>query len=343
MIDKLIFYRTGCVDPYRNIAAEKYLTLNVKPGTRILYLWQNDKTVVIGRNQSAYRECNVTALEKDGGHLARRLSGGGAVYHDLGNLNFTFISRDEDYDISEHFSILRDACQSLGIDAEVSGRNDLTVDGRKFSGNAFYSTGGASYHHGTLLLKTDTDAVSKYLNVNREKLRSKGVTSVQARICNLSEFVPDMTPDRMAEALEEAVRKRTEGDSGQTVQFSRITDKNLPQETIESYRKELSSKEWLFERPIAFSKEIGARFDWGSISIEMETARGHISSVRVFSDAMDETLAARMERALNGKAYRAEELADALQTLKNDPLATYAKETNTGVIEDVTALLQEQI
>ena len=177
-------------NPYENLALEEMLLTHVPKESCILYLWQNQKTVVIGKNQNAWKECRFQELEADGGHLARRLSGGGAVFHDLGNLNFTFLIPSSDYDLSKQMSVILEAVRSLGIDAQKSGRNDVTVDGKKFSGNAFCQKGGNSYHHGTLMLRVDTQKVARYLNVSEKKLRSKGVSSVTSRVCNLCDFIP---------------------------------------------------------------------------------------------------------------------------------------------------------
>ena len=137
MINRLSYFISSSTNPYLNLAVEEYLLETVKPNQLILYLWQNERTVVIGKNQNAWKECRFQELEADGGHLARRLSGGGAVFHDLGNLNFTFLIPSSDYDLSKQMSVILEAVRSLGIDAQKSGRNDVTVDGKKFSGNAF--------------------------------------------------------------------------------------------------------------------------------------------------------------------------------------------------------------
>ena len=176
----------GAYDPFRNLAIEKNLTFLTQEGQCILYLWQNHKTVVIGRNQNAWKECNVDALLADGGTLARRMSGGGAVFHDLGNLNFSFCVRKEDYDVDRQLEVIRQALHREGIEAVKSGRNDLLADGRKFSGNAFYKSGEFCCHHGTIMIDVNRDLIGRYLHVPERKLLSKGIASVQSRVINLN-------------------------------------------------------------------------------------------------------------------------------------------------------------
>ncbi len=190
-------------DPYRNLAVEKLL-LDWCDAGPTLYLWQNEQTVVIGRNQDAQLECRTDLLESEGGHLARRLSGGGAVYHDLGNLNFSFLAAERDYDVPRQLDVVCRAVESFGLRAVFSGRNDLEIGGRKFSGNAFYERGGRHCHHGTVLVDVDRSAMARYLTVPEDKLASKGVASVQARIVNLRELSPDVTVERMKTALLDA-------------------------------------------------------------------------------------------------------------------------------------------
>lgn len=160
------------LNPYLNLATEEYLLDTVKPGQLILYLWQNERTVVIGKNQNCMEGMPVPAARGGRRVSGRRLSGGGAVFHDLGNLNFTLPGAPPpDYDLSRQMSVILEAVRGLGIDAQKSGRNDVTVDGKKFSGNAFCKKGNNSYHHGTLMLRVDTEKVSSYLSVSEKKLR----------------------------------------------------------------------------------------------------------------------------------------------------------------------------
>ena len=204
MIDKLKLYRGQSFDPFFNLAVEEYLLQNTDEGCCTLYLWQNQNTVVIGRNQNAFKECRTTLLEDEGGKLARRLSGGGAVFHDLGNLNFTFLVPAADYDLDKQLKVIELACEKLGVKVERSGRNDILADGRKFSGNAFYKNGPRAYHHGTLMVDVDREKMGRYLNPSKAKLSSKGVDSVRSRVVNLKELASDTTIELLSQKLAEA-------------------------------------------------------------------------------------------------------------------------------------------
>ena len=187
MIQSLYVIRSREVDPRHNLALEEYLLQGVKSGECILYLWQNQRTVVIGRNQHAENECHIQALEADGGYLVRRLSGGGAVYHDLGNVNFTIVTTRENFDVDRQTEVILRAVQKVGLRAEKNGRNDLTVEGRKFSGHSYYKSGSQCFHNGTIMVDVDKEPLEKYLNISLLKLRAKGVKSVRSRVANLRE------------------------------------------------------------------------------------------------------------------------------------------------------------
>lgn len=290
MIKKLLIYTSTDYNPYKNLAKEKILFDSVKDDEMILYLWQNKNTVVIGQNQNAYAECPTELLKKDGIHLARRLSGGGAVFHDLGNLNFTFISSAENQNTQNNLKIISLACKMCGIETELSGRNDILAEGRKFSGNAFYNSKGKAYHHGTILICADTNKVSRYLTPSEAKLKAKGVKSVRSRIINLCEINPQITCDIMRESIKKAF-KDFYGIEPQ------IT-KSPNAEEIKILSEIYQSSQYLFGTQPPFEIEFSDRFDWGSINLGLSVEKGIIKNVAVFTDSMDFELADKVKSAL---------------------------------------------
>ena len=342
MINRLIWLETDNTYPYRNLAMEEYMTNHVPDGTCILFLWQNRHTVVIGRNQNCWKECRVNFLEEEGGYLVRRLSGGGAVFHDLGNLNFTFIVRKPDYDVDRQLQVILEAVRRLGIQAEKTGRNDITVEGRKFSGNAFYQTGDCCYHHGTLLIHADKDNMSRYLNVPREKLASKGVSSVKSRVANLDEFCPGLTVDRMKAALVEAFSSVY----GQPA--VRMKEEELPQPEIDVLTEKFASWQWKYGRKIPFEYEMEKRFPWGNIQIQLHVDEGVIQDVNVFSDAMDQEMFGALAKQLKGCGYAEEDICRAVKAVGTDAFQageyTGADEPQSCRIkEDIMTLVRESL
>lgn len=307
MIKRILLYRTDCTDPYRNLAVEQHLLETVPKDACTLYLWQNRRTVVIGRNQNAWKECRVTALEADGGFLARRLSGGGAVFHDLGNLNFTFLVNQADYALPRQLGVIVELCRALGIPAECSGRNDVLADGRKFSGNAFYAHNGKQYHHGTLLVDVDMAAMSRYLSPSHAKLEAKGVASVRSRVVNLRELRPELTAHAMADGMEDAF---------QTVyglRAERLEERELDSGRIDALIARNAGWEWLFGRELACTLRCGDRFAWGEAELRLAVEGGVIAQAAVYTDAMDWTLAPAVEGALTGCRFRLKEMGQRLR------------------------------
>ncbi len=309
MIRSLRVIKTPETDPYQNIALEKYLTHHTREGECILFLWQNRRTVVIGRNQNAWLECDTEKLRSEGGFLARRLSGGGAVFHDLGNLNYTFCVRRPDYDTDRHLLVVLDAVRKLGIPAEKSGRNDMTADGRKFSGSAFYESGEYRYHHGTLMIDVDTSQLDRYLKPSALKLRSRGITSVRSRVVNLKEFCPGLTPDimgvRLAEAFEEVY-----GQKAGELEADRLDHNEIRKEAAH-----FSSWEWNYGRRLPFTHQLAHRFCWGEIRLELYVNEGRIVSCSCSSDAMDGSRIEGVPDLLRGRCYDPEDILRVLETL----------------------------
>jgi lipoate-protein ligase A len=310
MISRCCYVVTDRTVPYENLALEEHLMETVQPGEIILYLWQNRHTVVIGRNQNAWKEVRVPELEKDGGHLVRRLSGGGAVYHDLGNLNFTFLVSQADYDVARQTEVILQAVRSFGIPAERTGRNDITVDGRKFSGNAFYKSGGNAYHHGTLLVHVDMENMARYLNVPRQKLVSKGVSSVRARVVNLQELRPELTIPALIDALTGALGK-VYGSLPEELPPSRID-----REKVAAGKAKFSAWDWLYGRPIPFTWEGEARYSWGNIQLQLAVEEGRVKECAAYSDALDEGIIRGLPGLLTGCPLNGAALSGAVETIR---------------------------
>lgn len=309
MLEKLSIIVTKDTNPYKNMALEEYLLYHTEPSECILYLWQNSKTVVIGRNQNSWKECHIEELEQDGGFLARRLSGGGAVFHDLGNLNFTFLTRKENYSIGKQTQTILSAVQKFGICARQTGRNDLAVEGRKFSGHAFYETGDFCYHHGTLLIDADKEDMSRYLNPSGEKLKSKGVESVRSRVANLIEYAPRITVAALEEALQEAFPE-VYGIPANILPKDRIDNKK-----IDLFLEKFSSWDWKYGRKIPFTNEVKERFSWGEAQIQLEADKGKIRQVMVYSDALEGDFLKGIETPLAGAFYQGAAFEAAAESL----------------------------
>ena len=220
--------------PYYNLALERSLFDFVDEDTVILYLWQNSHTIVIGKNQNAYAECKVDEFIGAGGTLARRPSGGGAVYHDLGNLNFSIICKESIAKEHTYQRIVKEALSYFGIVSEFNGRNDLTVNDKKFSGNAFYVKDDVMCQHGTILINSDFKELSKYLTPDISKLERNHVKSVESRVVNLSEISDQITVESMKEAMIKATNAVKLG-------------KAPTESKVEEYKKIFENDEWILE------------------------------------------------------------------------------------------------
>lgn len=307
-------YFSQSTDPYHNLALEEQL-FESRPAGCILYLWQNQHTVVIGRNQNAWKECRLSLLEQEGGKLARRPSGGGAVYHDLGNLNFTFILPRAQYDVARQLSVIQKAAAAFGIRTEFTGRNDLVESGAgaKFSGNAFRLGEETAMHHGTVLVDVDMGRLSRYLAPSQEKLRAKGVESVRARVANLRDFAPALTTKSMRDALADAfIALYGPARLGQ--------ESALDQAALTRRTERFASWEWRVGNTPRFELSLERRFAWGELELALHLHKGYVQEAAAYSDAMEEDFIARIAPALLGCPFRSEELAQRIRAL-NTPQA----------------------
>lgn len=278
----LSFIVSSQTEPYWNIAVENFLVEHADSVT--LYLWRNRRTVVIGQNQNPFSEVNVEALEADGGFLMRRKTGGGAVYHDDGNLNFSFVVPKALYDQQRQFGVIQRAVESFGLHTELSGRNDILAEGRKFSGNAFSKGRVNDLHHGTLLIKGDMSDLARYLKPKPAKLQKHGVASVRSRVVNLAELNTDITPESIASRLRVAFEAEY-GGTAKEIPFDSI----IQNSDVRALHDMFASDEWKYDRWRTFTAQRSAQFDWGGVemALTVDEARGIITDVQIASDALD--------------------------------------------------------
>lgn len=307
MLKHFYFHMTDSVCPWHNLALEEHILLNLPPETCVLYLYQNENTVVIGKNQNAWKECRHALLESEGGKLARRISGGGAVFHDMGNLNFSFIVDKNEYDLERQLSVILEAVKSLGVEAAFSGRNDILSEGAKFSGNAFCYKKTSAFHHGTILIDADMTRLARYLSVSEDKIVSKGVESVRARVCNLKERNPKITVEEMVAALCESFAKIYGA-----FEPLEIKDKKA----ISAIEARNASWEWKLGCSPSFDIETGVRFAWGHVDFYFSLKDGKVTDAHVYSDALDADFIDTLPCVLIGSPFHSKELAQRLTELE---------------------------
>ncbi len=294
-------------DPFFNLALETVVFNETKKqeGPK-LYLWQNNDVVVIGRFQNPWKECNLNKMEDDGVSLMRRDTGGGAVFHDLQNLCFTFVGSTEEENYREKNTLLVcKALADLGFNAEPSGRNDILIEGEKISGAAFREKDGMYIHHGTILIGTDLNRLANYLQPDKKKLESKGITSVRARVTNLQTIKKDVTLHDVVNALftvfsqEKQVEKKIHN-------FD--TDYINKNDDLKKEYERLTSWDWRYGKSPEFTYCIEGRFDWGGVEINLNVKKALLETVDIYSDSLDIERIQRLSmclRELKGKPYDA--------------------------------------
>lgn len=305
-MNNIYFSKSG--DGHRNLAADEYFLEQYRTGAYTgvtLYFYVNSNAVIIGRNQNALRECDEARMREEGVQLVRRHTGGGAVYHDSGNLNFSFITNEKLYDKERQNGVILSALHSLGIEAEVTGRNDLTLEGRKFSGCAYAVSGVARGMHGTLLVNTDMGRLSRYLRPSRKKLEAKGITSVRSRVMNLSEAAP-VTVEQLKNAIAEAFRREygecreLELDAEALREIDRLTEKQR-------------SWEWVAGSAPAFDISLEDRFSFGELQLHLRIRNGIVENASAFTDALDTALPGRLAGLITGARYSPQAMRAALE------------------------------
>ncbi|CFX18309.1 Lipoyltransferase/lipoate-protein ligase [Syntrophomonas zehnderi OL-4] len=315
-------------DPYFNLALEEYLLMNEFDLNDYFLLWQDRPVVVVGRNQNTLEEINLEAIRSQGVEVVRRLSGGGAVYHDEGNLNFTFIVNDENrsaFDFARFTEPVIETLDKMGIKAENSGRNDITIAGKKFSGNAQCRFKHRLLHHGTLMFDCRIEDMVKVLNVSPDKIVSKGVKSVRSRVTNISEHIKQpVSLEQFKDLLVQTVR------DGGYLQGDRQLSKSELLEINKLRQKKYISWDWVYGNSPPFNIQRKKTFPWGTVDLRLDIKNGLIEKCKIYGDFFSNRDVTELGRDLTGTPYRQPDIDHKLAVMD---LNSYFPAANPGEIE----------
>lgn len=306
-------------DPRINLAIETYLVQEMPLDEPILLFYINEPSIIIGRNQNTIEEINTEYVEKQGIHVVRRLSGGGAVYHDAGNLNFSFIMPDDGESFRNFGKVTQpiiDALHDMGVEgAELKGRNDLVIDDKKFSGNAMYSTNGRMFAHGTLMFDSDVNEVVNALKVRKDKIESKGIKSIRSRVTNIKPYLTDTHQNMSTKDFrQEILLKIFETDKLEDVNVYKLTEKDW--ERINAISGKLYRNwDWNYGRSPEFDLVRRQRFAIGSIEAKMNVSEGEIKEIKLFGDFFGLGEISDVEKVLTGVKYDKESIKAAVEEI----------------------------
>ncbi|MBU5594016.1 lipoate--protein ligase [Amphibacillus sp. MSJ-3] len=302
----------GITDPYINLAIEEYVLNNFGEKDTYLLFYVNRPSIIIGRNQNTIEEINTKYVEENDIRVVRRLSGGGAVYHDEGNLNFSFITKDDGdsfHNFAKFTEPVVEALKALNVPAELHGRNDLVVDGRKISGNAQFATRGRMFSHGTLMLDSEIEHVVSALNVSDEKIKSKGIKSIRSRVANISEFLDEkITMDQFKEHI---LKFLFNVDDVADVPRYELTQEDW--DKINKISEERYQKwEWNYGKSPTFDIQKTHKFPSGLVDVRMDVSKGTIKDCKIYGDFFGVGEVKVIEDKLIGIQYRRQALEEAL-------------------------------
>lgn len=337
-MSKIKVFTSDSFDPWFNLAIEDWIFRDMDPEYAILFLWRNDKTVVIGRFQNPWTECNTQKMEQDNIKLARRQSGGGAVFHDLGNTNFTFMNSKETFNKDRNFKIILNALKNFDIFGNQSGRNDLTVkDGegdKKFSGSAFKETKDRSFHHGTLLLDANLSMLSNYLNPHPKKLESKGIQSVKSRVINLKELNTKINHEEIQNSIISEFFK----EYGANVEITNLKVEEIKgNEKLNAHYERLKDWNWRFGEAPNFTHKISEYFSWGLVEVYMNVEKAIVKECNIYSDSLHPEMIEVMMASLNNITYNKSSFENKLNSLIDEyPMyGDYLKEFGQWIQKEI--------
>ncbi|MFD1356425.1 lipoate--protein ligase [Fictibacillus halophilus] len=300
-------------DPRVNLAIEEFALKHLDINETYLLFYINEPSIIIGKNQNTVEEINAEYVRDQGIHVVRRLSGGGAVYHDLGNLNFSFITKDDGnsfHDFKKFTDPVVKALKKLGVNAELSGRNDILAEGKKISGNAQFSTKGRMFSHGTLLFDSEIENVVSALNVRMDKIESKGIKSIRSRVTNIREHLDeDMTMEEFREILLTYLFEEFD-----SIPKYELTENDWT-EIRKISRERYANWDWNYGKSPKFNVELSNRFAAGSIDIRLHIVKGIIQESKIFGDFFGVGDVSDIENKLNGVRYDREEIEKVLEDI----------------------------
>ena len=304
----------GITDPRINLAIEEYAlrTMDIEKDSFLLF-YINQPSIIIGKNQNTIEEINTDFVEQNGIIPVRRLSGGGAVYHDLGNLNYSFLTKDDGESFRNFKKFTQpviDALAKMGVEAELSGRNDILAGGKKISGNAQYSTRGRMFSHGTLMFNTEIDAVVSALKVSKEKIESKGIKSIRSRVTNIVDLMDN--PMTIEEFRLELLASIFGG--AENIQYWELTEEDW--ENIYKLSEERYQQwDWNFGKSPKFNIKHSHRFPTGGVDVRLEVNKGMIEEVKIYGDFFGVGDMAEVEKLLTGLPYSKQAIEEALEPI----------------------------
>lgn len=303
----------GITDPRINLAIEEYALKHLNIDETYLLFYINRPSIIIGRNQNTIEEINSDYVDEKGITVVRRLSGGGAVYHDLGNLNFSFITKDDGdsfHNFKKFTQPVVETLEKLGIHAELSGRNDILAEGKKISGNAMFSTKGRMFSHGTLLFQSEMDHIVSALKVKKDKIESKGIKSIRSRVGNIADFLKEpMSVEEFRSFLLQNIFK----DTGKVTEYV-LTETDW-EKIHEISEDRYQNWEWNYGKSPKFNLQNSHRFPVGSVDIRLEVNRGIIENCKIYGDFFGVGEVADIERKLTGTRYEKEAISSVLDEM----------------------------
>jgi len=305
----------GITDPQVNLAIEEYVLKNFGEKDTYLLFYVNEPSIIVGKNQNSVEEINTDYVDENNIKVVRRLSGGGAVYHDLGNLNFSFITKDDGdsfHDFQKFTQPVVEALNKIGVPAELVGRNDLQIEGRKFSGNAQFSTKGRMFSHGTLMLDSELEHIVSALNVKKEKIESKGIKSIRSRVTNISEYLDEpITMDAFKEIILKYIFDVKNVSDVPTFELTQADWDNIYEISKNRYQK----WEWNYGKSPAYNKQASHKFPSGLLDVRLDVDKGKIKNCKIFGDFFGLGEVTDIEEKLIGINHERKAIEEALENI----------------------------